>query len=306
LSNSRAAAPLAAALLILSSACGGSSAGDASAASSERVAAGGGAVLVGAGDIAGCKGNGAVRTGRLLDAIPGTVIMLGDAAYGSKRVANAFSCYDVAWGRHKGRTRAVPGNHEYDDTGIDNYFQYFGAAAGPGREGYYSFDAGDWHVVALNSNVDMRRGSPQDVWLRADLAAHRGKCAIALMHHPRWSSGPHQSDRRSVPAWETLEQLGVSAVVAGHDHVYERFRRQRADGTPDTTRGMRQFVVGTGGVNHYDLARVDTGSEVRNDSTYGVLKLTLLPASYRWEFVPVAGKSFRDAGESSCRKVTAP
>jgi hypothetical protein len=289
---------VAAALLILSSACSAQGSGDASAASF----AADGAVLVGAGDIADCKGDGAARTGRLLDAIPGTVIMLGDAAYGNKRVANAFDCYDAAWGRHRARTRAIPGNHEYEDTGIANYFQYFGAAAGPGQEGYYSFNAGDWHVVALNSNVDMRRGSPQDSWLRADLAAHRGKCAIALMHHPRWSSGPHQSDRRSLPAWETLEENGVSVVVAGHDHLYERFRRQRADGTPDTTRGLRQFVVGTGGVNHYRIARVDTGSEVRNDATFGVLKITLLPDKYRWEFVPVRRKGFRDAGESSCRR----
>jgi 3',5'-cyclic AMP phosphodiesterase CpdA len=226
--------------------------------------------------------------------------MLGDAAYGSAHVANAFTCYDATWGRYKARTHAVPGNHEYYDTGIARYFDYFGAAAGPSRHGYYSFDAGAWHVIALNSNVDMRPGSAQDRWLRADLGAHRGRCAIAFMHHPRWSSGPHQNDRRAVAAWRTLEEHRVGVVLAGHDHLYERFRRQRTDGTADTTRGIRQFIAGTGGAGHYRVVHVDTGSEVRNDVTFGVLKLTLFPDRYRWEFVPVQGKSFRDSGESRC------
>jgi hypothetical protein len=287
------------ALLLAASACSVTPAAGTDAPPAEQD---GGTVLVGAGDIATCRNSGAEQTARLLDGIPGIVFVAGDAGYETRRVRDPLrACFEPTWGRHKGRIRAVIGNHDDDEAGSRKYFDYFGDAGGPRPHGYYSFDAGDWHVVALNSNIDMRHGSPQDRWLNADLAANRGKCAVAIVHHAIWSSGRHGSQKRGVPLWETLQNHGVSVVLAGHDHVYERFRRQRVDGTEDAERGMRTFIVGTGGAGHYRFGRIERGSEVRNNDTYGVLKLTLLRDRYRWEFVPVAGRTFRDRGENRCQ-----
>jgi hypothetical protein len=260
-------------------------------------------VLVGAGDVAACNPDGAALTAALLDSIPGTVFVAGDAAYGEKRGPNPFrTCYDETWGRHKARTRPTLGNHDYLTTTPATYFDYFGNAAGPRPGGYYSYDVGPWHVVALNTNIDTRHGSAQDRWLRDDLADHRGRCTVAVMHHPRFSSGPHgTADHDLIPLWETLEGGGVSVAISGHDHLYERFQPMRSDGTSDSVRGIRQFVAGTGGAGHYPVMQVVAGSEVRNADTYGVLALTLEPDRYRWAFVPVQGAVFRDSGAARCR-----
>ena len=259
------------------------------------------AILVGAGDIAACDLDGARKTALLLDSIPGTVFVAGDAAYGSEKVPNPFiTCYDATWGRHKARTRPVLGNHDYEVTGVPMYFNYFGALAGPRPEGYYSFDAGAWHIVALNTNIAMGSNSAEYKWLRADLIAHRGQCAMAFMHHPRWSSGPHEGKELLIPFWELLVKHGATLMVAGHDHLYERFRPMNNGGALDSVSGVREFIVGTGGGGHYTTAKVDRGSEARNDVTYGVLKLTLRPANYSWEFVPIAGATFHDRGTDRC------
>jgi hypothetical protein len=260
-------------------------------------------VLVGAGDVAACNPDGAARTADLLDSIPGTVFVAGDAVYGSDEQPHAYEeCYGTTWQRHKARTRPVLGNHDYLTTTPAQYFDYFGAAAGERPGGYYSYEVGPWHVVALNSNIDVRYNSPQERWLRDDLARHSGSCALAIAHHPRFSSGPHSGRERDLRAiWRDLEDAGATALLSGHDHLYERFTPMRGDGSPDSLHGVRQFVVGTGGAGHYPVRELDVGSEVRGVGVYGVLKLTLRPRSYSWEFVPVQGGEFRDSGSGSCR-----
>jgi acid phosphatase type 7 len=274
--------------------------------SPERPAREGSAVLVGAGDIAKCLSDPDNDTAELLDAIPGTVFTAGDNVYPSGTAWRFAFCYGPTWGRHKDRTRPAPGNHEYlateDATG---YFEYFGPAAGPPSRGYYSYDKGGWHVVALDSNCEQVRGgcgasSPMVGWLERDLAAHRSKCTLAYFHHPLFSSGEHGNQPQVRPIWEALYAANADVVVSGHDHSYERFAPQRPDGTRDEGRGIREFVVGTGGGEHYSFAAIEPNSQVRNATTFGVLKITLDPRSYAWEFVPVEGESFTDSGEDRC------
>jgi hypothetical protein len=260
-------------------------------------------VLVGAGDIAVCGNPGAEATAALLDTIPGTVFTLGDNAYPSGTAAEFASCYGPTWGRHKARTRPAPGNHDYGTAGGAAYYDYFGTAGERGR-GYYSYDLGAWHVVVINSNCSQvggcQAGSPQEQWLRADLAANPARCTLAYWHHPRFSSGPHGSSREMAPIWQALYDAGADVVLAGHDHFYERFAPQDPRGVADPERGVRQFTVGTGGASHYAVAQIMANSEVRNGETFGVLKLTLHPTSYDWEFIPVLGKTFTDSGSGAC------
>jgi hypothetical protein len=258
-------------------------------------------VLVGAGDIASCGSNGDEATAALLDTIAGTVFTAGDNAYPSGTATEFARCYGPSWGRHKGRTRPSPGNHDYRTSGAAGYFEYFGARAGPAGRGYYSYDLGDWHLISLNSNISMSAGSPQERWLRADLAATTKSCVLAYWHHPRFSSSSaHGSETRTQPLWEALYDHGAEIVIAGHDHTYERFAPQTPDGRADPGRGIREFVVGTGGMSHYDFGTPLRNSEVRDNTSYGVLKLTLSRGSYTWAFVPAAGGSFTDSGSGTC------
>lgn len=259
-------------------------------------------VLIGAGDIADCKSDGAERTAQLLDSVRGTIFIAGDVAYASRKLAQPFiTCFDPAWGRHRARIRPALGNHEYKDEGPGTYFDYFGDRAGPRPGGYYSYDLGTWHVIALNTNIPIDSGSTQDTWLRADLDTHLGRCTVAYMHHPRFSSGPHDERAMLIPLWRTLASYGVSVVIAGHDHLYERFPLLDPDGNRDAARGIRQFVVGTGGASLSKRKMVSSGSEAQASDTYGLLKLSLLPDRYRWEFIPVHANGFSDRGESPCR-----
>ncbi|MEP6729737.1 MAG: metallophosphoesterase [bacterium] len=258
-------------------------------------------VLVGAGDIAECDSPGAEETAELLDTIRGTVFIAGDAGYATKRNPNPFTtCYAATWGRHRARTRPTPGNHDYSDGGPDRYYDYFGDLAGPRNLGYYSYDLGTWHVVALNTNIASEPGSAQDAWLRADLEAHHGQCGVAYMHHPRFSSGPHTERDRVIPVWKTLATHGVSVVIAGHDHIYERFAPLDAGGNADSVHGVRQFVAGTGGAERYRFSVILPGSEARSGDAWGLLKLSLLPGRYKWQFIPVEKNGFHDDGESTC------
>ena len=257
-------------------------------------------VLVGAGDIASCASSGDEQTARLLDDIPGAVFTAGDNAYLSGRMRNPFPCYDASWGRHKSRTRPVPGNHEYEDHYVDAYFDYFGAAAGERGKGYYSYDLGAWHIIALNTMIDAGSSSPQGQWLRRDLARNRRFCTLAYFHHPRFSSGPHHTSKRAIDLWSTLAGAGVDVVISGHDHIYERFAPMTVNGDVYQKAGMREFIVGTGGASHYRIDRIARNSEVRNNNTYGVIKLTLHDRGYDWNFVPVRGARFSDAGTGKC------
>jgi hypothetical protein len=259
------------------------------------------ATLVGAGDIADCSSEGDEATAELLDSISGTVFTTGDNAYPDGSVAEFANCYDPTWGRHKARTYPSPGNHDYHTADAAGYFNYFGAAAGEFGKGYYSYDLGAWHIIVLNSIISVETGSPQEQWLRADLAAHPVACTLAYWHYPRFSSGVvHGSDVSMQPLWQALYDHGADMVLAGHEHNYERFAPQNPQGIADPTRGIRQFVIGSGGRSHYSFGNPIANSEVRNDNTYGVLKLTLHATSYTWEFIPEAGKTFTDSGTAPC------
>jgi hypothetical protein len=239
----------------------------------------------------------------LVRVAPTGVLALGDLQYERGRRANFEQSYDRGWGRLKAVTHPVPGNHEYQ-SGAGGYFDYFGPAAGDPTKGYYSYDIGAWHLIALNSECERiggcRRGSAQERWLRNDLAAHRNRCTLAYWHRPRFSSGPHGSNPSYDAFWRALHRAGAEVVLNGHDHDYERFAPQDPDGKPDPARGIRQFVVGTGGKSHHKLSRIESNSQVRNASTFGVLLLSLHPRSYAWRFVPERGATFTDAGSSSC------
>jgi len=263
-------------------------------------------VFVGAGDIASCNSQGDEATANLLDTIPGTVYTTGDNAYDQGTATEFTECYDPSWGRHKARTRPAVGNHEYySTTNASGYFGYFGAAAGDPSKGYYSYNLGEWHMVALNSMCENVGGcgatSPMVTWLKDDLAANPRTCTLAYFHHPLFSSGSsHGGNSKMKPSWEVLYAADADVVLNGHVHNYERFAPQDPEGRADPERGIREFVVGTGGKSHYPIVAPIANSEVHNDETYGVLKLTLHPHSYEWQFVPVEGESFTDSGSARC------
>jgi hypothetical protein len=256
-------------------------------------------VVIAAGDIAEC-GDKAEAMARLLDNLPGTVITLGDNAYPGGAPRDFASCYAPTWGRQKARTHPVLGNHEYGTAGAGGYFGYFGAAAGPAGKGYYSYDLGAWHLVALNSEIAVLAGSPQEQWLHADLTAHPTACTLAYWHQPRFSSGPHGSNPVYQSLWQALYDYGADVVLNGHDHDYERFAPQTPAGASDPPHGLREFVVGTGGAGLYPFLTVAPNSQVRNDTTWGVLKLTLHARSYDWQFIPIAGQTFADSDTGGC------
>jgi acid phosphatase type 7 len=267
-------------------------------------------ILLGAGDIAGCKAiEGAQATAKLIEKIPGTVFAAGDLAYERGSAADFADCYGPTWGRFKDRTRPALGNHEYGTAGAAPYFQYWGAQAGPAGKGYYSYDLGIWHVIALNTNCNApglggcNEGSPQEVWLRQDLSEHANSCIVAYGHHALFSSGlfkSHAIHPEVKPLWVDLYNAHADLLLAGHEHSYERFAPQDPDGRPDPEHGIRQIVVGTGGRSHDPLGYATANSEVRNFDTFGVIKLTLMPHGYTWEFIPEEGKEFHDSGEAVC------
>jgi hypothetical protein len=262
------------------------------------------AVLIAAGDISSCGNDGDEATAQLVEARQGTVAVLGDSVYDRGTAQEFAECYDPTWGRFKDRTRPAVGNHEYLTPGAGGYFDYFGDAAGEPGLGYYSYDLGAWHVVVINSLCWEVGGcgadDPQAQWLAADLRDHPTSCTLAYWHFPRFSSGLHGSSDVVQRYWELLYDAGAEIVLAGHDHSYERFAPQGPDGEADPDRGIREFVVGTGGGSHYGFPQSLPNSEVRDSSSFGVLVLALHPDNYEWEFVPVEGKTFTDRGEGAC------
>ena len=231
---------------------------------------------------------------------------LGDNQYEDGTLAKYRASYEPTFGRLKPITRPTAGNHEYLNPGAAGHFDYFGSQAGERGKGWYSYDLGRWHLIALNSICGKVGGcgpdSPQGRWLKADLAAHRNSCTLAYLHHPRFSSGHHGSTTALQPLWRTLYDAGAEILLSGHDHVYERFAPQDAAGNSDPARGIRQFVVGTGGKNHYAFANPSgiANSEARDAATYGVLELALGDNAYRWRFVPSSGGTFTDSGSGTC------
>ncbi len=231
---------------------------------------------------------------------PDKVLTTGDNQYESGRLRALRNSYDETWGRVKSITRPSPGNHDYGVPRARGYFEYFGRRAGRGGRGYYSFDVGRWHLVALNSEISTSRSSRQVEWLRRDLAGNPARCTLAYWHSPLFSSGMHGNDTTVRPLWRTLYAAGADVVVNGHDHDYERFAALEPDGDRNLRRGIRQFVVGTGGVGLRPFADIARYSRARNSKTFGVLKLSLRAASYRWRFIPERGRSYSDAGVRPC------
>jgi len=265
-------------------------------------------VLVGAGDVAGCDDlSGAKQTSALLAKIPGTVFVDGDLVYPDGSLSEFTKCYGPTWGRVKQRTRPALGNHEYQTKNAAGYFQYFGSAAGPDGKGYYSYDRGSWHIIVLNSDCSdvpggCGTGSPQERWLRKDLRDHPALCSLAYFHHPLFSSSEVGDDSEVKPLWEDLYRAGMDLVINGHAHDYERFAPQDPNGHPDAKRGIREIIAGTGGKDHAHFVRIDSNSLIRNNDTFGVLKVTLSPGGYTWKFIPVAGATFTDSGSDVCHK----
>lgn len=256
-------------------------------------------VLVGAGDIGWCGSAGTALTGRLLDTIPGTVFTAGDNTYMAGTAREFQECYDPHWGRHKGRTRPVAGNHDYGSPGASPYYAYFGANAGPSGLGYYSYTVGPWLVLALNSEIDLGNGSAQMSWLRNQLATYDGRCAAAIWHRPLFTSGPNGGNADMRDVWQALYDANVDVVINGHEHLYERFARQDPDGRRDPLRGITQFTVGTGGVPLSPVGAIHANSEVRAGA-WGVTVFTFTAHGYAWEFKAAEGFSFADSGVGEC------
>jgi 3',5'-cyclic AMP phosphodiesterase CpdA len=230
------------------------------------------------------------------------VLTLGDHTYPHGKAKEFADCYGPTWGAFKDRTWPAPGNHEYYTPKAAPYFAYFGERAG---RGYYSLDLGGWHIVSLDSNLAPIEHAAQIAWLRADLASHPARCTLAFWHHPLYSSGGHGSIPKMRDAWRLLQEAGAELVLSGHDHDYERFAPQDADGHLDPAHGMRQFVVGTGGAYPTPFLLTVDNSEMRDNGRTGVLRLRLLDGRYEWEFLESArltslGLPAPDRGSDAC------
>lgn len=265
-------------------------------------------VVLAAGDIASCVSYGAGATAKLVlaqlaDHANGIVLTIGDNAYEEGSADDFAKCYDPTWGQFKGRTYPAAGNHDYLSRGARPYFDYFGAKSGDLGKGYYSFELGPWHLIALNSNCTAvggcQAGSPEEQWLKDDLAAHPTACTLVYWHQPLFNGGLHGPAPQVKPFWDALYAAHADIILNGHDHNYQRFAPQDPDGKADPN-GIREFVVGTGGASHYPIFTNAANLEAHDAQTFGVIKLTLHPTGYDWEFLPEAGKTFTDSGSDTC------
>ena len=256
----------------------------------------GATVLLAVGDVGTCNDTNDEAVAALARQLPGTIALLGDIVYPDGGLPDYLQCFDPAWGSLRARIRPAQGNHDFESARVTGYYDYFGAVAGTPGDGWYSYDLGTWHVIVLNSDCPnvggCGAGSPQLKWLQADLQAHPAACTLAYWHHPRYSSGQHGNDPRTEPIWQALAQSNADLVLSGHDHDYERL------GPVD---GIRSFVVGTGGHSLIPFTRPpDKQTELRSDSSYGLLALELGAGQYRWQFVPIPGDALSDSGTASC------
>src|SRR3954453_15317968 len=257
-------------------------------------------VITAAGDICASSTDCTPTSDLVLSINPTRVLTLGDNAYDSGTADEYSSEYDPNWGRFKAKTSPTTGNHEYHVAGAPGYFSYFGSLV---PAPYYSYDLGSWHLIALASSsaVDPGAGGAEETWLKQDLAAHPNTCVLAYWHEPRWSSGTtHGSNSFWGAVWDDLYAAHADVVLNGHEHNYERFAPQSPSGAVDPN-GIREIIAGTGGASHGSpFGPPIANSEVRDDSTWGVLKMTLYPTSYAWQFVPIAGSTFTDSGSAGC------
>jgi acid phosphatase type 7 len=266
-------------------------------------------VLLAAGDIAECDHQGDEATARILAEYPdATIAALGDLAYQDGTPEEFRECYGPSWGEFEDQTKPAPGNHDHATKNAQGYWDFFGEKGGPYDRYYYSYDLGPWHVVVLNSDCWRVDGcepdDPQAQWLRRDLEQHPNLCTLAYWHRPPFSSGRYgdpKDTERVRPLWRVLYEAGADVLLTGHEHSYERFMPMNSEGERDDARGVRLFVVGTGGGNLRDFENDPLPTtEVRQDHTWGVLRLTLKPTEYDWKFLPVEGKTFTDSGSGTC------
>ena len=246
------------------------------------------------------------RTAALIGTVD-AVLPLGDNQYNSGSLTNYLAVFDKTWGVFKAKSFPVPGNHEYGTTNAGGYFSYFGSRAGPSGQGWYSFNIGVWHLIAINSECDRLSGAcasggAQETFVRHDLAAHPSKCTLAFWHEPAFSSGSAvvQNADAMKPIWRDLYNAGVDVVLSGHKHFYERFAPLNAFGQPLTV-GMRELIIGTGGEDHAGTPARITGSQALNAHTFGISKVTLHASSYDWRFIGEPGSTFSDSGSTACR-----
>jgi len=259
------------------------------------------ATMIAVGDIATCDAEGDSATAALVAEMDGTLATLGDNVYPAGSDQAFADCYDPVYGPFKDRTRPAIGNHDIEDDGGDAYYRYFGEAAGNPGEGWYSYELGAWHVIVLNSNcghVGCDDGTPQYEWLTIDLASNQRECTLAYWHHARFSSGPHGDIGAVEDFWQALDDAGADLLLAGHDHIYERFAPQTATGASEPE-GLIEITAGTGGAAHHETNRTAPNSEIAITDAYGVLVLTLRPDGWDWSFLQTDG-SEGDTGSASC------
>ena len=261
-------------------------------------------VLVGAGDIADCTLDDDTATAMLIEGIPGAAVFTaGDNSYENGSADDYRNCYAPTWGAFKDRTRPAPGNHDWQTKDLAGYLGYFGTEAAPLGTSWYSYDLGTWHIVVLDSDCGFvggcGAGSAQGRWLSADLAASTAQCTLAIWHHPRFSSGEHGNDTDVAPFWQTLYDAGADVIINGHDHDYERFAPQDPNSHEDRARGIREFVVGTGGAALRTFPTTRANSELRVAATHGIIRLVLHKGSYQWTFLPTSG-DVGDTGTAPC------
>ena len=270
---------------------------------SPETAPSGDPVLIGAGDIAYCDSEADAETAALLAGQDGTVFTAGDNAYPDGTAEQFADCYGSSWGRELARTRPAPGNHDHRTADLAGYLGYFGASAAPEGTAWYSYDLGTWHIIVLDATCDAAGGcsadSAQGRWLAADLAASHAVCTLAVWHQPRFSSGEHGNDTAVAPFWDALYAAGADLIVNGHDHDYERFAPQDPSGAADPGRGIREFVVGTGGGELRGFGGQVANSELRVAGVFGVIRLVLHPGAYEWSFLATSG-AVPDAGLGEC------
>ena len=265
--------------------------------------------LVGAGDIAVCGSNeNDSATADLVQDVLNSdttaiAITAGDNVYPDGSLTHFNNCYEPTWGVFKARTRPGIGNHEfYGNPGAVGYFQYFGDRAGPSGRGYYKFNAGTWKVYSLTSECGTQSDCylQQLRWLKFDLRNKPRQCVMAIWHRPLFSTGEHGNSVRMRKVFAALYNAGAELVVNGHDHGYQRFEPADSLGAEDAVNGMREFVAATGGASLYDFETYSPLLATRDNSSHGVLKLTLAPGSYTWEFLAVPGDAYRDTGTADC------
>ena len=268
--------------------------------------------VAGAGDICDTSGNACKGTSDLIVSInPTAVFTAGDNAYDSGTLSEYNNRYAPTWGRFKSLTSPSPGNHEYGTSGAKGYFDYFNGVgnqtgpAGDRSKGYYSWDAGDWHFIALNTMSGGTVASAQVTWLKNDLAANTKPCTAAYFHHPLLSRGSYSGYSQVKPFWDALYAAKADLVMVGHDHNYQRYGKMDPNKAAASD-GIRQILVGTGGRAFYDISGSHPLLEASNDSTFGVLKLTLTATGYTGDFVPRAGSSYTDHFTGTCNKGSNP